>query len=75
MSFHCLSLRFSAFPCGSAALTADRCNQADEQSGTIHEHHSYFAGICRQLDSKFTDATAAQVAKAAAQAETLERAM
>eukprot|EP01051_Picozoa_sp_SAG22_P001842 SAG22_NODE_76_length_22248_cov_14.352070_8_plen_326_part_00 len=26
-SDHCLSLRFSAFPCGSTALTADRCNQ------------------------------------------------
>eukprot|EP01051_Picozoa_sp_SAG22_P006196 SAG22_NODE_398_length_11106_cov_67.829836_3_plen_124_part_00 len=25
--FHCLSLCFSAFPCGSAALTEDRCNQ------------------------------------------------
>eukprot|EP01051_Picozoa_sp_SAG22_P021475 SAG22_NODE_4753_length_1174_cov_1.681860_1_plen_101_part_10 len=23
---HCLSLCFSAFPCGSTALTADRCN-------------------------------------------------
>eukprot|EP01051_Picozoa_sp_SAG22_P027649 SAG22_NODE_9357_length_593_cov_1.866397_1_plen_53_part_10 len=27
-SDHCLSLCFSAFPCGSTALTADRCNQA-----------------------------------------------
>eukprot|EP01051_Picozoa_sp_SAG22_P012892 SAG22_NODE_1385_length_4533_cov_11.714253_2_plen_586_part_00 len=27
LSFHCLSLCFSAFPCGSTALTEDRCNQ------------------------------------------------
>eukprot|EP01051_Picozoa_sp_SAG22_P015609 SAG22_NODE_2066_length_3057_cov_2.605139_2_plen_543_part_00 len=28
-SDHCLSLCFSAFPCGSTALTEDRCNQKD----------------------------------------------
>eukprot|EP01051_Picozoa_sp_SAG22_P004047 SAG22_NODE_208_length_15237_cov_22.602774_8_plen_224_part_00 len=27
-SDHCLSFYFSAFPCGSTALTSDRCNQA-----------------------------------------------
>eukprot|EP01051_Picozoa_sp_SAG22_P004786 SAG22_NODE_265_length_13348_cov_150.719149_13_plen_160_part_00 len=27
-SDHCLSFCFSAFPCGSTALTSDRCNQA-----------------------------------------------
>eukprot|EP01051_Picozoa_sp_SAG22_P005955 SAG22_NODE_372_length_11551_cov_20.656741_9_plen_170_part_00 len=27
LSFHCLSLCFSAFPCGSTALIEDRCNQ------------------------------------------------
>eukprot|EP01051_Picozoa_sp_SAG22_P007906 SAG22_NODE_575_length_8991_cov_12.134859_6_plen_89_part_00 len=28
---HCLSFCFSAFPCGSTALTLDRCNQSIPQ--------------------------------------------
>eukprot|EP01051_Picozoa_sp_SAG22_P005845 SAG22_NODE_361_length_11712_cov_6.108155_4_plen_98_part_00 len=28
LSFHCLFLCFSAFPCGSTALTEDRCDQS-----------------------------------------------
>ena len=49
--------------------------QFDEQSATIHEHHSYFAGIIRELDSKFTTATAAQVSRQQQGAEKLEKSM
>eukprot|EP01051_Picozoa_sp_SAG22_P014513 SAG22_NODE_1770_length_3614_cov_1.183784_3_plen_333_part_00 len=34
LSFHCLSLCFSAFSCGSTALTSDRCNQAGRPAPT-----------------------------------------
>eukprot|EP01051_Picozoa_sp_SAG22_P023915 SAG22_NODE_6387_length_863_cov_0.941099_2_plen_85_part_00 len=33
-SDHCLSFCFSAFPCGSTALTEDSCNQGTPLAGT-----------------------------------------
>eukprot|EP01051_Picozoa_sp_SAG22_P001092 SAG22_NODE_38_length_26325_cov_107.302067_30_plen_227_part_00 len=33
-SDHCLSFCFSAFPCGSTALTADRCNQRSPRTSS-----------------------------------------
>eukprot|EP01051_Picozoa_sp_SAG22_P014417 SAG22_NODE_1748_length_3664_cov_10.806171_2_plen_343_part_00 len=45
-SDHCLSFCFSAFPCGSTALTSDRCNQLEEGAGFIKEQLLKFGHTC-----------------------------
>eukprot|EP01051_Picozoa_sp_SAG22_P019297 SAG22_NODE_3519_length_1666_cov_1.324186_2_plen_219_part_00 len=52
-SDHCLSFCFSAFPCGSTALTSDRCSQRRDQGGQGGgDHCGAAAALEERLDGR-----------------------
>eukprot|EP01051_Picozoa_sp_SAG22_P014723 SAG22_NODE_1828_length_3492_cov_69.414677_2_plen_478_part_00 len=73
----CLSLCFSAFPCGSTALTEDRCNQIEKDffKGDIlfHRHFEKSPEEVAQYKQELAAKTAAKAARKAAQAANVEK--
>eukprot|EP01051_Picozoa_sp_SAG22_P009438 SAG22_NODE_789_length_7224_cov_2.663953_3_plen_110_part_00 len=68
-SDHCLSFCFSAFPCGSTALTSDRCNQLPIPevkclSGTDDAHWLAFIEVGQYISWSAAEAMAARYAGA-----------